>query len=135
VRNKVSIEIELAPDLPPVLGDRVQLQQVILNLISNAIEAMIGIAEQERRLAIRSQVQHASHVRISVEDRGIGISSKVMGRLFEPFFTTRTQGIGMGLAISLSIIEAHEGRLWAESNPDQGATFQFTLPRGDLSGQ
>jgi C4-dicarboxylate-specific signal transduction histidine kinase len=128
--NEVSVVTDLAPDLPPVLGDRIQLQQVILNLILNAIESMSGIRDRPRRLVIRSQAQDVDQVRVSIEDSGIGVKAEIMGRLFEPFFTTRSQGIGMGLPISRSIIEAHGGRLWAESTVNQGSVFQFTLRRG-----
>jgi signal transduction histidine kinase len=96
----------------------------------NGIEAMSGVSDRSRRLVIRSQTQAEEHVRVSVEDSGIGVKAEIMGRLFEPFFTTRSQGIGMGLPISRSIIEAHGGRLWAESTVNQGSVFQFTLPRG-----
>ena len=122
--------IELTPDLPLVFGDRIQLQQVILNLMMNGIEAMTGVTDRPRRLLIRSQMQDADQVRVSVQDCGIGVSAEVMARLFEPFFTTRSKGIGMGLPISRSIIEAHGGRLWAESTVSQGSVFQFTLPSG-----
>lgn len=128
--NEVSVVADLAPHLPPVLGDRIQLQQVILNLMLNGIEAMTGTGNRSRRLVIRTQMQDANQVRISVEDSGIGVKAEIMGRLFEPFFTTRSQGIGMGLPISRSIIEAHGGRLWAESIVNQGSVFQFTLPHG-----
>ncbi len=128
LRNHVEVVTELMPDLPVVLGDRVQLQQVILNLTMNGIEAMTGIAGRPRRLVIRSRIQDPGHVLVSVEDNGIGVNAELMTRLFEPFFTTRAQGIGMGLPISRSIVEAHSGRLWAESIPGQGSVFQFTLP-------
>ena len=90
-KNKVSVETDLAPDLPPVLGDRIQLQQVILNLMLNGIEAMTGISNRSRRLVIRSQMQNYDQIRVSVEDTGIGVKPEIMGRLFEPFFTTRSQ--------------------------------------------
>jgi C4-dicarboxylate-specific signal transduction histidine kinase len=129
-KNEVFVETDLAPDLSPIFGDRIQLQQVILNLMLNGIEAMTGVSDRSRRLLIRSQMQDADQVRVSVEDSGGGVKAEIMGRLFEPFFTTRSQGIGMGLPISRSIIEAHGGRLWAESTVNQGSVFQFTLPRG-----
>ena len=129
-KNEVFVETQLAPDLSPIFGDRIQLQQVILNLMLNGIEAMTGISDRPRRLIIRSQMQDADQVRVSVEDSGIGVKAEIMGRLFEPFFTTRSQGIGMGLPISRSIVEAHGGRLWAESTVSQGSVFQFTLPHG-----
>jgi C4-dicarboxylate-specific signal transduction histidine kinase len=127
-RNNVSLLVELAPDLPAVLGDRIQLQQVILNLVMNGIEAMAGVTDRPRRLIVRSRMQDAAHVCVSVQDCGIGVGPDVMPRLFEPFFTTRSAGMGMGLPISRSIIEAHGGRLWAESTVSEGSIFQFTLP-------
>jgi C4-dicarboxylate-specific signal transduction histidine kinase len=130
-RNSISVVTELSPDLAFVLGDRIQLQQVILNLMLNGIESMSSVTDRPRRLLIRSRIQEDDQVCISVQDQGVGVSAENMLRLFEPFFTTRSQGIGMGLAISRSIIEAHGGRLWAESAVDQGSVFQFTLPRGD----
>lgn len=130
-RNNVVIKFELSPDLPHVLGDSIQLQQVILNLLMNGIEAMASVTDQPRTLVIRSESQSGRQIRVSVQDSGVGVSADAMGRLFEPFFTTRAKGMGMGLPISRSIIEAHGGRLWAESNGSVGATFQFTLPSGD----
>jgi signal transduction histidine kinase len=91
---------------------------------------MSGVNDRSRKLLIRSQMQDRDEVRVSVEDSGVGVKTEIMGRLFEPFFTTRSQGIGMGLPISRSIIEAHGGRLWAESTVNRGSVFQFTLPRG-----
>jgi C4-dicarboxylate-specific signal transduction histidine kinase len=129
-RNNVSVELELMPDLPVVFGDRIQLQQVILNLMINAVEAVTGVTDRPRRLLIRSQARSDAQILVSVEDNGIGVSADDVARLFEPFFTTRAQGIGMGLPISRSIIEAHGGRLWAESTPNLGSVFQFTLPIG-----
>ncbi len=131
MRNNVSVAIELTPDLPVVFGDRIQLQQVVLNLMMNGIEAMTAVTDRPRKLLIRSQIQDAGQVHVSVQDSGIGVSAEVMARLFEPFFTTRSKGIGMGLPISRSIIEAHGGRLWAESTVSQGSIFQFMLPSAD----
>ncbi|MGA3130217.1 MAG: ATP-binding protein [Terracidiphilus sp.] len=133
-RNVISLVMELDGGLPMVAGDRIQLQQVILNLLLNAIEALTGIADRARHLVVRSEVQDGNRVRISVRDNGIGINTGTMARLFEPFFTTRAQGIGMGLAISRSIIESHGGRLWADSTENEGADFQFTLPRQEGAG-
>ncbi|MGA2353764.1 MAG: ATP-binding protein [Terriglobales bacterium] len=130
-RNEVAIELELAPELPPVLGDSIQLQQVIVNLLMNGIEAMSSVTDRPKTLVVRSESQKDGQIRVSVQDAGIGLSPEVMGRLFEPFFTTRAKGMGMGLPISRSIIEAHGGRLWAASNGSGGAIFQFTLPSGD----
>jgi C4-dicarboxylate-specific signal transduction histidine kinase len=127
-RNNVSLLVELSPDLPVVLGDRIQLQQVILNLVMNGIEAMASVADRPRQLIIRSRMQDAAQVCVSVQDCGIGVRPEVMPRLFEPFFTSRSAGMGMGLPISRSIVEAHGGRLWAESTVSKGSVFQFTLP-------
>jgi C4-dicarboxylate-specific signal transduction histidine kinase len=132
-KNNISVVTEFTEDLPVVLGDRIQLQQVILNLMLNGIESMSGVNGRLRRLLIRSGIYEDNQVSVSIEDSGVGVSVENMPRLFEPFFTTRSQGIGMGLAISRSIIEAHGGRLWAESAVDHGSVFQFTLPRGDGS--
>jgi C4-dicarboxylate-specific signal transduction histidine kinase len=128
-KNNVKLILQLAPDLPAALGDRIQLQQVILNLIANGIEAMHSIAGQ-RELRIESRMQ-SNEILVSVQDSGIGVSQELMPRLFEPFFTTRSQGIGMGLPISRSIIESHGGKLWAESTVNHGSIFQFTLPTRD----
>ncbi len=130
-RNDVAINLELAPELPPVLGDGIQLQQVIVNLLMNGIEAMSSVIDRPRTLTVRSKSHERGQIRVSVQDSGIGLTAEVMARLFEPFFTTRQKGMGMGLPISRSIIEAHGGRLWAESNGSGGSNFQFTLPSGD----
>jgi len=127
-KKEVEVTTELAPNLPTVLGDKIQLQQVVLNLVINGMEAMSTVTDRQRRIVIRSGLRARTEVLVSVEDFGVGINADVMPRLFEPFFTTRLQGMGMGLAISRSIIEAHSGKLWAESVPSQGSTFQFTLP-------
>jgi len=127
-RNQVTLQTELASDLPAAMGDRVQLQQVIMNLILNGIEAMSTVADRPRMLVIRSEMQNPNEVRITVRDYGIGIDPKHDRRIFDPFYTTKAQGMGMGLSLSQSVIEAHGGRLWASNNNDYGATFQFTLP-------
>jgi PAS domain S-box-containing protein len=124
----VSLRTELAPSLPLILGDRVQLQQVIINLVMNGIEAMQAITERQRKLVIRSDQDEARGVRVSVTDRGVGISAETANRLFNAFFTTKSSGMGMGLSICRSIVEAHEGRLSALPNKGPGATFQFVLP-------
>jgi C4-dicarboxylate-specific signal transduction histidine kinase len=123
----VSLRTELASALPPVLGDRVQLQQVIINLLINGVEAMASITDRPRDLLIRSQ-REAEQVHVAVHDSGIGIESGTAEQLFSAFFTTKTSGMGMGLSISRSIIRAHGGRLWVVPNPDHGAAFQFTVP-------
>jgi C4-dicarboxylate-specific signal transduction histidine kinase len=126
-RNGVVVRTELAADLPSVMADRIQIQQVILNLASNAIESMSTVSDRSRELTIRSEAEEGLQISVSVEDTGVGVNAETMTRLFEPFFTTRAQGIGMGLAISRSIIEAHGGRLWAESVPGRGTILRFTL--------
>jgi C4-dicarboxylate-specific signal transduction histidine kinase len=126
--NDVDLLTELDPDLSPALGDSIQLQQVILNLLSNGIEAMTGITGQTRTLTVRSQQLNGNEIRVSVQDSGVGIAPEVLARLFEPFFTTRSKGMGMGLSISRSIIEGHGGQLWVESDGSHGSTFHFTLP-------
>jgi signal transduction histidine kinase len=126
-RNGVALRTELAGDLPPILGDQVELEQVVLNLIMNAIEAMSAMGDRPRELVIRTQSGEVDQVRVTVQDSGIGLDPQSMGRIFDAFYTTKSQGMGMGLAISRSIIEAHGGRLWAVPNDGHGATFQFTL--------
>jgi len=129
-RNRVALHIQLPDDVPRVLGDRIQLQQVILNLMINAIEAMSGAGAGPRDLLIRSGAAESQHVLVSVRDSGPGIDPKSFHHLFEAFYTTKPRGMGMGLAICRSIIEAHGGKLWATANDDRGATFQFKLPSG-----
>jgi len=135
LKSNVVVAMELASNLPFVLGDRVQLQQVILNLLTNGIEAMSGVEDRPRRLLVRSEMQGARQIRVSVQDCGVGVNAQTMARLFEPFFTTRPKGIGMGLPISRSIIEAHGGKLWAESDGEHGSIFQLILPVGDGTEQ
>jgi PAS domain S-box-containing protein len=126
-RYGVSVRTELAP-VPPVRGDRVQLQQVILNLVMNGIESMKDVMDRPRELLIRSGPVKSSQVLLAVEDRGVGLDEQSVERVFEAFYTTKPEGMGMGLSISRSIVEAHGGRLWAEPNDDYGARFQLTLP-------
>jgi PAS domain S-box-containing protein len=126
--HQVSLRMELAPALPTVLGDRVQLQQVIINLAINGIEAMRSVTDRPRELLIRSSQDEKQLVLVSVTDCGVGISAENADRLFNAFFTTKSGGMGMGLSICRSIMEAHGGRLWATANIPHGATFQFTLP-------
>ena len=126
-RNKVALRMELAADLPSVMGDRVQLQQVVVNLILNAIEAMSTAEDRERNLVIRTQRGVGDEVRVEVQDSGIGLDPKNVERIFDAFHTTKPDGLGMGLSISRSIVERHGGRLWAVSNEGPGATFRFTL--------
>lgn len=126
VKNKV-LKFDLSDDLPSVYGDRIQLQQVLLNLISNSLEAMEGKADS-RELVIRTSRKDSRTILVEVKDSGSGISTHSMKKLFTHFFTTKLNGLGMGLPISRSIVEAHGGRLDAENNPEGGATFRFTLP-------
>jgi C4-dicarboxylate-specific signal transduction histidine kinase len=128
-RNQVALQTELAANLPALTADRVQLQQVLLNLVMNGIEAMSTIEGRSRELAITSALsQDPMGVLIAVRDSGSGLSQQSTDRLFETFFTTKADGMGMGLSISRSIVAAHGGRLWAAANVDHGATFQFTIP-------
>jgi C4-dicarboxylate-specific signal transduction histidine kinase len=127
-RNGVTLDLALVAPLPLVFGDRIQLQQVILNLAVNGIEAMSAVHERRRVLTIRSESAAPGQVRISVQDSGTGIKPENADRLFDAFFTTRPGGMGMGLSISRSIIEAHGGRLWVESDGSSGSVFRFTLP-------
>jgi PAS domain S-box-containing protein len=126
--HQVSLRMELAPALPMILGDRVQLQQVIINLVMNGIEAMRSVADRPPELVILSRQDETQQVLVSVTDCGVGIFAENADRLFNPFFTTKSGGMGMGLSICRSIMEAHDGRLWATANVPHGATFHFTLP-------
>jgi signal transduction histidine kinase len=126
--NRVSLRMELAPALPMILGDRVQLQQVIINLVMNGIEAMQSVPDRPRELVIRSHPDETHRVLVTVMDSGVGIPAENADRLFNAFFTTKSGGMGMGLSICRSIIEAHGGRLWDTANVPHGATFQFILP-------
>jgi PAS domain S-box-containing protein len=129
-RSRVNLRTELADDLPPVIGDRVQLQQVILNLFLNALDAMSGIDDRPRQLVIRTNQARDDCVCLSVQDTGVGLDPRGMERLFEAFYTTKSSGMGIGLSVSRSIIENHKGRLWAASNDGPGATFSFSIPLG-----
>ncbi len=126
--KRVILRHELADDLPPVIGDRVQLQQVILNLLRNASDAMSGVDDRPRELLIRTECDEGDRVRLSVKDAGVGFTAQAADKLFEAFFTTKNDGMGIGLSISRSIIEAHRGRLWAAANDGPGATFAFSIP-------
>src|SRR5262249_359316 len=132
-QNEIELSLHLAPDVPAVLGDTVQLQQVLLNLIKNGIDAMTGIASGQRTLLIQSRFGEPDSskptVVIEVSDTGIGFSGTESSRLFEAFHTTKPQGMGMGLWISRSIIENHHGRLTASANDGPGATFVIMLPK------
>ena len=127
-RNRVQLAADLAAGLPPVLADRIQLQQVALNLIINGIEAMRQVTDRPRNLLVRTRRDDSGRVMVSVEDSGTGIDPQNVDRLFDAFYTTKPEGMGMGLSISRSIIEAHGGELWASANNGHGATLHFTLP-------
>jgi PAS domain S-box-containing protein len=127
-RSQVSVQSEFADDVPLVTGDRIQLQQVILNLVRNASDAMSDVRDRPRRLLIGTKFEITGHVRLSVQDSGIGLDGQNMDKLFDSFFTTKTGGMGIGLSVSRSIIERHHGRLWAENNDGPGATFAFSIP-------
>jgi len=127
-KNAVRVTLDLAPDLPPVRADKVMIEQVILNLVKNGIEAMSGLPPAERTLVIRSCAGASGAVEIHIAANGGGIPPQLAENLFTPFFTTKTEGMGMGLQICRSIIELHQGRLWAQRNPGRGSTFRFALP-------
>ena len=128
-RNRVVLRSELADDLPTVSGDRIQLQQVVLNLLRNATDAMAGVDDRPRQLLIRTEREPADRVRLTVRDAGVGVDRQSMNKLFDPFYTTKSGGMGIGLSVSRSIVERHQGRLWAEPNDGPGATFSFSIPR------
>jgi len=127
-RNKVTVRTELAGELPQVQGDRVQLQQVILNLLLNASDAMSGVDDRPRQMVIKTERDEQDRVRLSVRDTGVGIEPQGMDRLFDAFYTTKSSGMGIGLSVSRSIIESHKGRLWATPKDGPGATFSFSIP-------
>jgi C4-dicarboxylate-specific signal transduction histidine kinase len=127
-KNGVSVQIRLADGLFPVQADRVQVQQILLNLVLNAVEAMGSVAAGARELSISTEQNRASGVLVAVRDSGPGIDPEHRERVFDAFYTTKSSGVGMGLSICRSIIDAHGGRLWAEANEPRGAVFQFTLP-------
>jgi PAS domain S-box-containing protein len=127
-RNGVTLLQEYADDLPPALGDRVQLQQVILNLLRNAVDAMSTIDDRPRELLVRTERHEGNQIRLSVKDSGVGLTPQAAEKVFEAFYTTKTDGMGIGLSISRSIIEAHQGRLWATRNDGPGSTFSFSIP-------
>jgi signal transduction histidine kinase len=127
IRRRVSIHIDLDPALPRVTVDPVQIQQVLLNLAINGMDAMRA-QETQRDLAIKSRLNDQDQVQIQVTDCGSGLSPEIAEKIFDPFFTTKPEGIGMGLAISRTIIEAHDGRIWMNSEPPGGTSFNFTIP-------
>jgi signal transduction histidine kinase len=129
IRNKrIVVRLTVARDLPPAAGDRVQIQQVMLNLILNAVEAMNCVDDRPRRILVTIERDDDRGVRFAVTDSGIGIDPEHAGKLFNPFFTTKREGMGVGLFVSRCIIEGHGGRLWASSNAGHGATFSFAVP-------
>ena len=121
-RNRINLQVELADDLPIVTGDRIQLQQVILNLLRNASDAMIDVHDRQRQLLIKTEREDGGHVGLSVRDAGVGLSPQSLDSLFDPFYTTKSGGMGIGLFVSRSIVERHQGRLWGE--PNQAARVQ-----------
>jgi signal transduction histidine kinase len=133
-RDRVILRTELAHDLPLVTGDRVQLQQVILNLLQNASDAMRAVDDRPRQLLIRTERDAGDCVRLSVEDAGVGFDPEAADRLFEAFYSTKSGGMGIGLSVSRSIIESHHGCLWAAANDGPGATFSFSIPRRSEGG-
>ena len=128
-RNRVVLQSELADGLPNVAGDRVQLQQVILNLLRNASDAMVDVHDRPRQLRVKTEQMDGDRVRLTVRDAGIGVDPQIVDKLFDAFYTTKSDGMGIGLSVSRSIIERHHGRLWAERNDGPGATFAFSVPR------
>jgi PAS domain S-box-containing protein len=126
--NRIILQLELAANLPLITGDRVQLQQVTLNLLRNASDAMVGIEDRPRHLLVKTEQDGDNQARLSVQDAGCGVGPQEFERLFEPFYTKKSSGMGIGLSISRSIIERHNGRLWAEPNDGPGTTFSFSIP-------
>jgi PAS domain S-box-containing protein len=128
-RNRVALQSELAEDLPTITGDRIQLQQVILNLLRNASDAMVGVDDRPRQLLIRTEREDENRARMRVRDTGVGVDPESRNKLFDALYTTKADGMGIGLSVSRSIIESHHGRLWAEPNDGRpGATFSFSIP-------
>jgi PAS domain S-box-containing protein len=128
LERRISVFTFLSADLPQVMADRVQLQQVIMNLVTNAIDAMESITDRPQTLRVKSEVRNGEAVLVAIEDSGTGIDPEKMDRLFDTFFTTKPHGMGMGLSICRSIIEAHNGRLWASAGAQYGSVFRFELP-------
>jgi PAS domain S-box-containing protein len=132
-RNRVVVQAELADGLPTITGDRIQLQQVILNLLRNASDAMAGVNDRPRQLLVRTERETADWVRVTVRDAGVGLDGQSMDKLFDAFYTTKSGGMGVGLSVSRSIVERHHGRMWAEPNDGPGATFSFSIPLAPLT--
>jgi len=134
-RNRIILRLELADDLPVVHGDRIQLQQVILNLLRNASDAMVDVPDRPRELLIKTEPEEGDRVRLTIRDAGVGVSPQNLDSLFDAFYTTKGGGMGIGLFVSRSIIERHHGRLWAQPNDGApGASFSFSIPRGGEGG-
>jgi signal transduction histidine kinase len=127
-RSRIILRVELGDEISTVVGDRVQLQQVILNLLRNASDAMSNIEDRPREVVIRTEREEDDRVRLSVQDAGVGFKAQDGDRLFDTFYTTKSGGMGIGLSVSRSIIESHNGRLWATPNDGPGATFSFSIP-------
>jgi signal transduction histidine kinase len=134
-QNRVILQSDLAGDIPSIIGDRIQLQQVTLNLLRNASDAMVGIEDRPRQLLVRTRREENDRVRLSVQDAGCGVNPQDFERLFEAFYTTKSGGMGIGLSVSRSIIERHQGRLWAEPNEGPGTTFFFSIPCGPVRAE
>jgi PAS domain S-box-containing protein len=127
-RHRVIVQSELAEDLPKITGDRIQLQQVILNLVRNASDAMMGVGDRPRQLLVRTERENGDRVRVIVRDTGVGLDRQSIDKLFDAFYTTKSGGMGIGLSVSRSIVERHHGHLWAEPHDGPGATFSFSIP-------
>jgi signal transduction histidine kinase len=127
-RQRVVLQSELAEDLPNVDGDRIQLQQVVLNLLRNAADAMDDVHDRPRQLLVRTERENGDRVRVSVRDTGVGLDPSGSAKLFDAFYTTKSEGMGIGLSVSRTIIERHYGRVWAEPNDGPGTTFIFSIP-------
>jgi signal transduction histidine kinase len=127
--KRIIVQHELAENLPAVKGDRIQLQQVIQNLLRNASDSMGSIDDRPRELVIRTNSDDSKNVQVTVQDTGIGIDPEAASRLFDPFYTTKDDGTGIGLSVSRSIVEAHRGQIWAIKNDGPGSSFMFTIPR------
>jgi signal transduction histidine kinase len=125
----VILRVELADDLPPFTADRIQLQQVVLNLLLNAADSMSGVEDRSRQLVVRTERDGDHDVRLTVQDAGVGLDPHSLDKLFDAFYTTKAGGMGIGLSVSRSIIERHHGRLWAMPNDGPGATFAFSIPQ------
>ena len=131
ILHNVNVLLQIDPGAPKVHGDKVQLQQVVLNLLLNAFQAMKDCPVTERQVTVRTELDDGHKVIVAVSDRGEGLKDDQLEKIFQPFYTTKNDGLGLGLSISRSIVEAHGGRLWAQNNPDRGVTIYFTVPLGE----